>query len=135
MISATLSHYLTAMATGAASTKYARQYKANKAATDPAWTILETAKNNARIRGLDCNLTVEYLRPLVNPRRCNVTGYAVTFGGTSRGPFTASIDRIDNSKGYVIGNVQIVCWMYNTMKSSWSHEDCLKVAHALVVLA
>ena len=40
--------------------------------------------------------------------------------GSKRNPFTASPDRIDNTKGYTKDNVQWVVWIYNQMKSDYS---------------
>ena len=47
-----------------------------------------------------------------------------------------SIDRIDSSKGYIKGNVQLVCVLYNLMKNKLPEEemdeafDQLKLAYS-----
>ncbi len=45
---------------------------------------------------------------------------------------TISIDRIDSSKGYVRGNVQLVCWVVNQMKNDLTNDEltewCTKVS-------
>lgn len=38
-------------------------------------------------------------------------------------PHWASLDRIDSSKGYIIGNIQFVCLSINYAKSSFSDEQ------------
>ena len=39
--------------------------------------------------------------------------------------YTASVDRIDSSKGYIEGNVQFVSQAINYMKGTMSHEETL----------
>jgi hypothetical protein len=47
-------------------------------------------------------------------------------------PFAPSIDRIIPKKGYVKGNVQVVCWAYNAAKNQWGEDVLLTLAHAIV---
>jgi len=47
---------------------------------------------------------------------------------TSNDPiYKASLDRIDSSKGYIVGNIQFVSQAINYMKNSLSHEDTIKM--------
>ena len=41
--------------------------------------------------------------------------------------YTASLDRIDSSKGYIIDNVQFISMGINYMKTTMSHEDTIKL--------
>ena len=52
-------------------------------------------------------------------------------GLRGRSPWSVSIDRIDSLGGYTQDNVQIVCLIYNLCKSSWSHNEVLKLAKAI----
>jgi len=47
-------------------------------------------------------------------------------------PFAPSIDRINPKKGYVRGNIQIVCWAYNAARNQWGDEVLLTLARAIV---
>ena len=42
------------------------------------------------------------------------------------------VDRVDNSKGYIINNCVACCWKCNKMKGSWTQEEfinhCKKIA-------
>ena len=49
-------------------------------------------------------------------------------GGKAYHPFSPSIDRICNDKGYVKGNVWIVSHKANAMKSSGNAEELVKIA-------
>jgi len=44
------------------------------------------------------------------------------------GPNSPSLDRIDNSKGYVKGNVIVVSWRYNSLKKDGTPAELVAVA-------
>ena len=52
-------------------------------------------------------------------------------GNKNKGPRenSPSIDRLDNAKGYVKGNIQIISHKANVMKNSASPEELLKFAY------
>jgi hypothetical protein len=84
-------------------------------------------KNNAARRGIDFNVPIEYLWDTFQKQkgRCNLSGVELCFPHNQRQKRfrTASLDRIDSSKGYVIGNVQWVHKNINFMKLNLSDED------------
>ena len=56
-------------------------------------------------------------------------GIELTFGGTQRvSPTSASIDKIDPNKGYVIGNVAVISNKANIIKSNATADEIRKVA-------
>ena len=67
--------------------------------------------------------------------RCTLTGVPLTLHPShlNKGANTASLDRIDSTKGYVKGNIQWVHKVINFMKSSLSDAEfirwCELVAH------
>ena len=66
-------------------------------------------------------------------RRCALTGLPITFGRAEHPEeTTASLDRIDSSKGYEPGNVQWVHKDVNLMKGSLSVEDLLHYCQLIV---
>lgn len=104
-------------------------------AENPAKRLLLACKARAKQRGHECTITVEDLRAMLAPMTCAVTGLQLTYEKTSESktrPFAPSIDRIDNSSGYVLGNVRVVCCLYNLMRADHKDEDVLIVAKALV---
>jgi G:T-mismatch repair DNA endonuclease (very short patch repair protein) len=42
-----------------------------------------------------------------------------------------SVDRLDNSKGYIKGNVVLICWRCNNLKSDSSIEKLEKIVRWL----
>jgi hypothetical protein len=52
-------------------------------------------------------------------------------GGQAYHPFSPSIDRADNNKGYVRGNVWIVSHRANAMKNSGNAEELATIARNL----
>lgn len=93
-------------------------------------------------RGLPMDIDPEYLRQLWNEQsgRCPVTGWTMilpfpnTSGGWPHGhhPRNASIDRIDQTKGYVRGNVRFVALMANYARHSWTDNDVVEFSRAVL---
>ena len=76
-------------------------------------------RNRAIKRGLVFNLDIKYLWDLYEKqnRKCIFTGIPIYFGKIGSQGTTASLDRIDNDKGYLKGNVQWVLKIVNIMKN------------------
>ena len=77
----------------------------------PRRHILHQIKHRAKLCGLSFNLTLE---DIVIPKTCPVLG--IKFSKHDK-MFSASVDRINNRKGYVKGNVQIISGLANVMKN------------------
>ena len=77
-------------------------------------------KRSAFCRKIELNITKEYLWDLFlkQNKKCALSGVDIVFIKKSN-KTTASLDRIDSSKGYIEGNVQWVHKDINTMK--WNH--------------
>lgn len=85
---------------------------------------LGQAKRRATKDGRDFDITIEDLLPL--PTVCPVLGIELNYAGTKVRGFvdnSPSIDRIDSLKGYIKGNVQIISWRANRVKSDASVEE------------
>jgi len=72
-------------------------------------------KSQAKIRGKEFNLTKEYVEPLFKAP-CYYCGDKTE---------SLNLDRVDNSKGYVIGNVVSCCNMCNRIKSTMTLDEML----------
>jgi hypothetical protein len=86
--------------------------------------ILTQAKRRAKFKNMPFDISINDLFPL--PSVCPVFGIEINYEGTKAKGFvddSPSIDRIDSAKGYIKGNVQIISWRANRIKSDASlHE-------------
>ena len=101
----------------------------------PANVILNNCRKNARKRGQECTITAEEIVALLEPMICSVTGLPLywDYGGSERtNPWAPSLDRIDNTVGYVPGNVRAVCWAFNQMRGEFPDEVVMTLAQAFV---
>lgn len=83
------------------------------------------AKRHSDKKGIPFELTTTYLKRLLEEQegRCKYSG--VLLGSIGDGYLSPSIDRIDNSKGYIEGNVQWLSWRVNEMKKNMNEGDFL----------
>ena len=98
---------------------------------DPMVFILRSAKHRSKKTGLEFNLTIEDV-PV--PTHCPVLGAPLARSkmgdgnGRTGKDFSPSLDRIDNTKGYVRGNVIVVSLRANRLKSDATVEELEAVA-------
>lgn len=64
---------------------------------------------------------------LKQDRKCALTGLDIYFNEKSTDERTASLDRIDSNKGYIIDNVQWVHKDVNNMKQDYEQDYFLKI--------
>ena len=82
----------------------------------------------AESRNLGFNITMEYIWDLFlkQNKKCAISGIELKFKSYTKKPDgTASLDRIDSSKGYTIDNVQWVHKDVNYMKQSMENQEFL----------
>lgn len=91
------------------------------------YKMVARAKSRAKRRGMDFDLEVG---DVVIPRKCPVLGIPIYVTSGRSGAFdnSPSLDRLDNSKGYIKGNVQVTSQLANAMKSSATPEQLRKFA-------
>lgn len=81
---------------------------------------LHQCELRAHKRGLDFNLTEE---DIIIPEICPILEVPLVIGEKGNYEYSPSIDRIDNSKGYVKGNIRIISKKANSMKNCASYEE------------
>jgi ribosomal protein L33 len=90
--------------------------------------ILANSKKSSRVKKLQIDITLSYLKNLWDNQKGNCSYLGIPMHLSKRGeckPNSASLDRIDSSKGYVQGNVEFVCLFVNYGKNKFSKEDTL----------
>ena len=93
---------------------------------NPAEHMLRRAYARAARKGLDFSLTVGDITPM--PTHCPVFGQKLTRGNGQQEPNAFSLDRIDNAKGYVPGNVSVISYLANRLKNDGTAEQHLRIA-------
>ena len=92
---------------------------------DIAKAILKSAKKRAKKKGLEFNIDES---DFIVPERCPILDIPLiqADGVVQRNSY--SIDRIDSNKGYIKGNVIIISYLANTIKTNATVEEIRKVA-------
>lgn len=101
-----------------------RKWRSN----NPAARLITAAKERAKRRGISFTIVKEDILPL--PTHCPVLGIKLgtKYGdgcGGKHGSY--SLDRIDNTEGYIPGNVIVVSWRANNLKRDATMEELQKV--------
>lgn len=88
-------------------------------------SILTRCKSRAKQKNMEFNLSVS---DITIPKYCPILGiqlmYATGRGGDWNSP---SLDRIDNSKGYIKGNIQVISKRANIIKNDATVDEIEKV--------
>lgn len=64
--------------------------------------------------------------------RCAITGIKMTWGKRRVLATSVSIDRIDQTGGYDIDNIRLVCYQVNSFRNKWSDDEMFEMALAIV---
>ena len=102
------------------------EYRAEK----PEWYMHLKAKRRAIDKGVEFNIDVS---DVVMPKYCPVfKKYELKKEPDTKSgpkPWSPSLDRIDNTKGYIKGNVQVISNKANSMKNNATPEELLQFAY------
>ena len=91
-----------------------KHYARKRRIEDPIYSRYNQFKGNAKKRNKAFSITITQFREF-----CKQTGYLIDKGKRGK---NATIDRIDNSKGYHINNIQLLTLRENIHK--YYDEDC-----------
>ena len=94
---------------------------------DPAKLMTLRAKTRAKRDGYAFDMVPADLLPL--PAACPILGLTLEYGAAGvNNPAAPSVDRIDNAKGYVTGNVMVVSFRANELKSNATPDEMARLA-------
>lgn len=98
------------------------------------YTYFHRIQRGAHLRKLEFNVTPEHLWDLYQTQKglCAVTGLPIPFNRKAAHPCTASLDRVDSTRGYVVGNVQWVHKDINRMKMDLPMDRFLELCRLAV---
>lgn len=91
--------------------------------------------SSARMRDRTCNLLLADVLPSIEAGTCPRTGFKFDLSPHAdhrRNPLSPSIDRINGTKGYIKGNIQVVCSWYNIAKNEYTDAQLLTFCQAVV---
>lgn len=108
------------------SNKQKRDWKSS----DPATYLYSRLGRQSGPKKIEVSIDKEFLRELWEAQngKCAVTGLHMTYFPREQRHSTGlngSVDRLDGLKGYVKGNVRLVCARVNAMRSSGEDADLL----------
>ncbi len=91
-------------------------------------------KRQALKRSKEFNVSIEYLWELYEKqdRKCVLTGLFIVFGRNGHcNETSASLDRIDNNKGYIKGNVRWVLKDINMIRGNYNTDYFIELCNAV----
>ena len=100
-----------------------RKRQRKKYREDIQYRLYRRAKSSAAQRNILCTITKADIQV---PEKCPVFG--TLFSENHDTMYRATLDRIDSSKGYEPGNIQVISWLANTMKNNATPEELVLFA-------
>lgn len=89
---------------------------------DAAKTLYDNARRRSTKKGLEFSISIEDIEI---PALCPVFGIEFEYRGKKgMQSYAPSLDRIDSTKGYVKGNIRVMCTRANVLKNVMTKEEC-----------
>jgi hypothetical protein len=88
-----------------------------KAKDHPAYRMVQSARERAKKKGLECTITLD---DIVIPDACPVLGIPLDRRDQNHSP---SLDRFDPTRGYTKDNVRVISYRANTIKNDATAEE------------
>ena len=96
------------------------------------WKVIENAKrSNAKRRGIPYSLNAKWFEGKYKAG-CAVTGIAFQQGEGVICPLSATVDRINSSKGYTPKNCRLVLHAVNALRGSGTDQLMYEIAEAIL---
>lgn len=115
---------------GGKSRKAAHAKKYRESEKGRHYRLFENAKRRAKKKNLEFSITLD---DILIPKFCPLIGIEIQLGGDGLFNMNSpSLDRIDNSQGYVKGNVAVISLKANKIKSDLSILELQFLAQSLL---
>jgi hypothetical protein len=93
--------------------------------------MLNSAKARAKAKGIECTIKFKDLLPV--PTICPVLGIELNWNNSSNQDNSPSLDRLNNKKGYIAGNIAIMSYRANRIKSDSTLREISMLHEYLMV--
>jgi len=90
--------------------------------------MLTSAKSRCKKNNVEFNITKD---DVARRETCPISGVILNFRASKISDDSPTLDRIDPSKGYVPGNVWVISYRANRIKSNATSEELFKIAAAV----
>ena len=105
--------------------EYFKEAESARRRDDPARQMVYAAKQRAAKRGIEFSIISHDVLPL--PSHCPVLGIELDYKRGTWGPNSPSLDRVDNSRGYIPDNIVVVSFRANRLKSDATPDELRKL--------
>ena len=102
--------------------EYLRDWKAHNREKD----MFQLAKHRAKTKGIPFNIEIS---DIIIPEICPILGLPLKTTIDGNRDLSPSLDRIDNTKGYIKGNIQVISFKANNMKCTANDEELINFAN------
>lgn len=102
-------------------TAYMREWRRN----NPVMTLVSAARHRAKRKGVPFSITAEHV---TIPETCPYFGIKLVVNRGRMKDNSPTIDRINSSRGYEPGNIEVISWRANRMKGDATAEEHRKIA-------
>ena len=88
--------------------------------------LYQLAKHRAKSKGIEFNIE---LSDIIIPEVCPILGLPIKKAIDGNRDLSPSLDRIDNSKGYIKGNIQVISFKANAMKLTANKDELINFSN------
>ena len=108
--------------------EWERDYLKRKRQENPEYYLWKAAKKRAKSKQLDFDIEVS---DIIIPQFCPLLHIPIIHkvGTGKRNDNSPSLDRLDNSRGYVKGNIVVVSWRANFLKSDAEFQELQRLVN------
>ena len=97
--------------------------------------VFEKYRTDAEARGYEFNITIDDVADVLEAQayKCAYTGQPVSLEKSKKN--SGSIDRIDNSIGYIPSNIQVTTAKINIMRGSLTNDEFIMLCKAVAAIS